>query len=718
MSDETTIPSRSISEFGFSRRAFMGGATTTVLAFVLEASSAPKFAPALASEPVGTPSGTTGFIGINTDNTVTIAFGGGEMGQGSMTGLAQCAAEELQVAWSKVATEAPAISQTYVTGGSSAIRTQLQSMRVIGAQARAVLVQAAANRWGVDPSTLTVTNGTIVNPAGGATLTYAEVAAAAGALTPPTNPPLLDQSKFKILGTKAQRIDIPSKTNGSAIYGIDVVVPGMVFASVKHAPTVGATLVGTPATPAGALAVVPLGNAVGVVAKDTWSAIQAARSINATWTTPANASQLNSANLLAQAQTLMASGTPGSPLTLNTGDANGAYAAAAHKVEATYQLPLVPHIYMEVCNCTASVTATSCEVWAPTQAPAWVAGTAAAITGLPLSSITVHPTLMGGGLGRKIDMDYVAQAITIAKVVGKPVKMVWSREEDMGHDQYRPSALIRVRLGLASDGTLSSYGVRHVSPSPLYQRGFMGATGNDNTDGAADVSYTASNALVEYVLQDTPIPVGFWRSVGVGMNCFAIESAIDEAAKAMGADPVTYRRLLLAGKTRELAVLNQAASMIGWTTAPASGVGRGIAFSNGFGSLAALAVEIKSTATSISVTKACVAVDVGFAVNPDQIEAQIQGGLIQGISAALWGQTTFTNGVASSRNFSNSRVLKMSEVPAITVGIIESGMNNLGGVGEVGVPLAAPAIANAYASLTGNRVRTLPFFPGAGMSDG
>ena len=709
------------SEYAFGRRAFLGGSATVIGAFVLEAAPVTKMAQAIgaAQAAAGANTAVNGWIAINADNTATISFGGAEMGQGIMTGLAQAAAEELGMAWSQIRTQAAPAAQGYVTGGSFGIRGHLDQMRTAGAQAQSVLVSAAATSWGVAPTACTVANGIVTNTSTGATQTFAQLAAAAATLTPPTSPALKNPSAFGIIGTSAPRTDIPSKTDGSAVFGIDVVLPGMVYAAIKHCPTVGGTVSGTPATPSGASAVVPLGGAVAVVASNTWAAMQAARNLSVTWSVPAGNQSISSASLLADAQSLMATGTPGSPIELQTGDAAGAFAAASTKVDATYQVPYLPHVYMEVLNCTVNITPTSCEIWASTQAPAWIQATAAAMTGLDPSAVTVHATLLGGGLGRKIELDYVVQAITIAKTIGKPVKLTWSREEDMSHDQYRPAALINVKLGMDAAGSVTSYGVRHVSQSPLFQRGWTGPTGNDNTDGAADVAYQFPNALMEYVMQKSAVPVGFWRSVGVSMNCFAVESAIDEAAKLAGKDPVAFRRTLLAGKTRELAVLNKAADMIGWTTAPASGVGRGIAFSNGFGSLAAVAVEVTKGGTggTMAVTKVAFAVDCGFAVNPNQVEAQIQGGIIQGITSGLWGQTTFANGQASSRNFSNTRMLLMRETPTINVAIIQSGLDKIGGIGEVAVPPMAPAMANAWASLTGTRVRNLPFYPGATMSD-
>jgi isoquinoline 1-oxidoreductase beta subunit len=642
------------------------------------------------------------------------------MGQGIMTGLAQCAAEELMVDWSQVRTAAAPWSETYITGGSYGVRANMQAMRLAGAKARDMLKAAAAARWGVDVSTVTVTSGVIKN-ASNATLTYADVASDAALLTAPASPTLTDPANFRIIGTRAKRTDLPSKVDGTAVFGLDVQVPGMVYAAVRMSPVIGGTLTTLPAKPATAMAVLNLGNAVAVVAKDSWIPLDyCSIGISSTsstwrdgikWTAPAGASAITSATILTTAQTLMTSGTPAIPPGGNVGTAAANYAAAPKKFEGTYQLPFLPHVMMEVPNCTVSLTATTAEVWVPTQAAGWVASTVSSLTGIPVANVTVHPTLLGGGFGRKIETDYVVHAVKIAKAIGKPVKVFWPRGEDLSHDQYRPMGLIRVRFGMDADGAPTSYQVRHVSPSPLFQRGWIAANGVDNVDGAVDVAYGVPNRLVEYVRHTTTAPVGFWRSVGESMNCFAVESAVDEAAAVAGIDPVQFRRNMLAGKPRHLAVLNAAASMIGWDTAPAAGHSCGLAFTNGFGSIACLALEISQpVAGSITVHRAAIAVDCGLAVNKTQIEAQMQGGIIQGLTSALWGKTTFASGKASTSNFNNVRLLKMSETPAISVQIIESGIGNLGGVGEVAVPPVAPALANAYFRLTGTRQRALPFF--------
>jgi isoquinoline 1-oxidoreductase beta subunit len=705
---------------GVSRRAFLGGSAAIVAMFALDAAPGSKMAQALAASLPGAAAGAAvnGWIQVNADNTVTIAFGGAEMGQGILTGLAQAAAEELMVSWGQVRTQAAPATQSYITGGSYGIRANFNKMRIAGAQAREVLVASAAASWGVPVASCSVTDGVVTTTVSNATLSFAQLAKDAATRTPSATPTLTGTSQFRVIGRSMARLDIPSKVDGSAVFGIDVRVPGMLYAAVRNCPTIGGTLAKTPAKPAGAIAVVPLGTAVAVVASNTWSAFRAAETLSVSWTTPSSASQLNTATINAQAQTLMATGTPGSPAAERIGDASSAFTASASKIESTYSLPYLPHVCMEVLNCTASVTATSCEVWVPTQAASWVQATAMSITGLPASAITVHPTLLGGGLGRKIEQDYVAQAITVAKAVGKPVKLTWRREEDLSHDQYRPMGLVRVRLGADAKGAVTSLAVRTVAPSPLFQRGWMPPTGNDNVEGAEGLPYAIPNRLVEYVRHTATVPVGFWRSVGNSINCFAVESAIDELASSLRVVPLEYRRRMLANDLRTSAVLQRAASDIGWSSAPGPGVARGLAISNGFGSIVALAVEVSQPATGVMrVNRVACAVDCGFAVNPGQVESQLQGGIIQGISSAFWGQTTFSNGVASSRNFSNTRMLLMKETPVITVSQLQSGLDVLGGIGEVGVPPVAPALANAWFRLTGTRMRSLPFFPSANRMD-
>lgn len=660
----------------------------------------------------------TGWVRISTDGIVTILFGGAEMGQGALTGLAQAVAEELKVDWSMVRTEAAPASMSYLTGGSSAIRQNFRPMLIAGATAREMLIAAAAAQWGVPTTSCTAVDGTVVDTTTNAVLTYGELTEAAATMPVPANPPLTPPSEYRLVGQAMPRLDIPAKTTGQAVYGIDVMVPGMEFATIVNSPTLGGTLVGTPAVPSGATAVVPLGDAVAVVASNTWAALQAAKSLRATWAAPADAASKTTSAIAKTAKTLMSTGTA---LTAERrGRLTSGIVGDPKSIDVTYWLPYLAHAYLEPLNCTASVTPTSCEVWAPTQAPAWVVQTAQAITGLPASQITVHVTLLGGGLGRKIEQDYVAHAIATSKARNKPVKVTWSREQDMTHDKYRPMSMSRVQATVdASTGAVTKWANRIVSPSIVAPRGWLppGAVDQQVVDGAIGLPYAFGYRQTEWVPHPATIPLGFWRSVGHSLNAFVVESAVDELAVAAGVDPLQFRRQLLANDARSLNVLDAAAALGGWGTSLPAGRARGIAFCASFGSVVAEVVEISQTSsTSLKVHKVSVAIDCGTAVNPNQVVAQMEGGVIHALNAALWGQITFSNGVAQQRNFNTYRMMRIGESPQIAVQVIQSGAA-MGGVGEPGVPPLAPALANAYYALKKKRIRTLPMFPGARMGD-
>ena len=698
------------------RRQFLAATAGLLIAFTLEDGDHPARADGGPATPI------TAYIRVGADETITILVGGGEMGQGVYSGLAQGVAEELKVDWSRVKIAPIPASQSWLTAGSSGIVRHLQPMRIAGATAREMLIAAAAQTWNAPTSLCTASHGKVTNTATNQSLTYGQLAPLAATLPVPSAPPLTGPAQFRLIGSSVPRPDLPAKTDGSAIYGIDVVLPGMVFAVIKHCPTLGGTLKKTPSVPSGALAVVPLDNAVAVVATNTWQAKEAASQLSVSWNLPATASQVDSAVFQTQALKLLASGTPYTAE--NRGDTTVGFAKAYRKLEMTYSLPYLAHACMEVLNCTVRLTATRCEIWAPTQAPNSVLKTAMTLTGLPADSIQVTPTFMGGGLGRKFEQDYIAQAIRTAQAVGKPVKLTWPREEDMAHDQYRPMAFSRIRVGLDTGGNIVAWTNRHVSSSLLAQRGVvLGPTGDSQaTEGATGLPYAFGSRLIEYVAHPASVPVGFWRSVGHSINAFAVESALDEVALALNADPLALRQKLLSNSSdplapHSLAVLNAAATLGGWGTALPSGHARGLALSVAFGSIVAEVAEVSQpTAGSLKIHKVACVIDCGTAINPDSVMAQMQGGIFHGLSAALWGQVTFKAGVASARNFSNYRVLRMSEAPAITVQILPSGAP-LGGVGEPGVPPIAPAVANAHARLTGKRVRALPFFPGARMGD-
>lgn len=681
------------------------------------------------------------WVRIGTDETVTIVIPTSEMGQGVLTSLPQLIAEELRVDWSQVRTEhAPAGTAwgARVTGGSSSVRTRYLVLRRAGAAARDMLIRAAATAWGVSPSACVAQNGKVLRTGTSSFFTYGQLAPLAATLQPSTDTAYLDSlltpdGQMTIIGKSVPRPDIPLKVDGSAVFGIDVRVPGMLYAAVKHCPTLGGTLKSTPRTPSGALKVVPLKNAKGVVnavavvAKDTWSAMRAARGVSASWNIPAANATLTSAAISQQAQQLLLAGTPvvaensvsGNPSS-NPASADVALGYASKKFEYVYELPYLAHNTIEPLNCTALVTATSCQIWAPTQAVSMCQSTAATLTGLPQTAITVTNTFLGSGLGRKFEQDYISQAVQIAMAMpGTPVKLTWSREEDSSNDQYRPMALCRVQVGTDEAGNIVSWINRNVSPGILYQRGTP-ATSVDSqaVEGARNLPYRMGARRVEHVAHPAPVPVGFWRSVGSSINAFVVESAIDELAAALGKDPYQYRRDLLADDPRALRVLDAAAQMAGWGRTPAAGHALGISLAESFNTIVCEVAEISATATGVRVHNVWCAVDCGKVINPDTVKQQIEGGMVLGLTAAMWGKITWANGAAVEKNFNRSRKLRMGDMPACEVQILETPGAVLGGIGEPGTPPIAGAVANAYARLTGKRIRTLPMFPSTTTTGG
>lgn len=704
--NDMTLPNDTIS---VSRRDVLAGGASLVISFTLGL-SAREAAAAGISTPIGA------FIEISGANKINVLVASSEMGQGVMTGLAQLVAEELMVDWPQVTAQHAPPGWAYsnplfgiqLTAGSSSIRGWFTPLRTAAATAREMLISAGAAALNAPRASCIAKHGRVWVTGTTRSVPYGQIAAAAANLPPPSNPPLV--AKYRFIGKSVPRLDIPAKVDGSAVYGIDVRLPGMLYAVIQHCPTLGGTVAKTPAKPAGAIAVVNLGDAVAVVATNTGLAKDLAQELNVQWSIPASSAQLDSALIHSKAQQVLANGTP--QIAEQIGAPDVALAKAARQISATYSLPYLAHACMEPLSCTASVTASACKIWAPTQSPIMCMFTAQALTGLPSDKITVTTTFLGGGLGRKFEQDYVAQAIKVAQAVKAPVKVTWPREQDFTNDQYRPMALVKVDTGVDASGQISAWIYRNVSPSILGQRN-PGMTNIDTqaTEGSDQLAYSFASRRVEYVKHPAAVPVGFWRSVGHSINCFAVESAIDELALAAGQDPYAFRRKHLAGNARALAVLDAAASLGNWPATPPAGHARGIAYSEAFGSLVAQVVEISApTANAITVHKVACAVDCGMAVNPDQVTAQMEGGILHGLSAAMWGHVTFNKGVVSPRNFDRYRLTRMREMPVITVRIVNSG-GPLGGVGEPGVPPIAPAIANAYARLTGKRLRNLPFFP-------
>ncbi len=693
------------------------------------------------------------WLNVGIDNSITLSVGTADMGQGSAQALASALCEELMVnpAQVKVLTGKPTVANpapigaSITTAGSGMIKNYFWKVRDAGAAAREMLVSAAMASIGdSNRNNYSVANGIVINNSLAQQRTYGQVAAAAALLPVPSSAEVVPNKSLKYIGKSVARQDIPLKVDGSAVYGIDVRVPNMVYAIIKHCPTYGGVLGNTPSLPAGALALVPTKvvaasargldavgnvNAVAVVATNTWDAMRIARQLKCNWTLPANISKLNSAQFKADALALLKTGVAyiGShvPGTLYTVETVGSPATSINtstlKLDLTYTLPYVSHACMEVLNCTVNhVAGVSCEIWAPTQAAKSVLILAMAMTGLGAEKITVNTTFLGGGLGRKIEMDFVSQAIQVAMAIKRPVKLMWPREEDFTHDFYRPMAAVRVQAGLTGP-YINGWIYRNVSPSILSQRGYpLTAMGDSQAyEASHNLPYNFGARQTEYVMHGSPIPVGFWRSVGASINTFAVESAIDEAATAAGIDPYLFRRNQLTDP-RWIAVLEAAANASNWRSAGPSGTAKGIAIGAAFNSISAQVVEVKKGSKGPVVTRVWIAIDCGICVNPDQVQAQLMGGVIHGMNAALYGQQTFVNGAAQAANFNKNRVTLLNEAPEVNVTIIAGSIDrsqSIGGVGELGVPTFAPALANAWFKLTKVRVRDLPFQPGAVMSD-
>lgn len=733
------------------RREFLGSAGAFTLGIALPGMSANA----------ATAASVNSWLTIRRDNSITLTIGASDMGQGSFQALAQVLAEDLMVDPMRVTLAqggptmvAPTpIGSAIATVGSSVTRSNYWKLRDAGAIARETLVQAAMNAQGdATRANYTVTNG-VVRHSSGARFSYGKLAPAAALLIPPASATLVPDAELRSIGQGLARQDIPSKVDGSAKYGLDTRLPGMLFAAVKHCPTFGGKLVGTPAKPAAAIAVVPLSvsagtargadivgnvNAVAVVATTTWDAMRAARSLKLTWQLPANAAQMNSAQILADAKALLLSAPPyvagaaNPPGTLYTVEASVASADAAlaridvRGFDATYTLPYVAHACMEVLNCCVDyVAGVRCDVYAPTQTARSALAITMALTGMTESQVRIHTTMLGGGLGRKAETDFIAQAVQLGMALQRPVQLVYPREEDFTHDQYRPMAAVRVRAALGPGNALAGWVYRNVSPSILGQRGVpLGPTGDSQ-------GYEASQALpygfgahrTEWVSHPAQVPVGFWRSVGASINTFAVEAAINELAALAGQDALQFRRARLTNP-RWLAVLDAVAGAASWGGPTPSGTARGVAIGAAFNSIVAMVVETSGTSlTNFKITRVWVAIDCYLAVNPLNVEAQLVGGVVHAINATLYGQQTFVNGAAQRKNFNTNPMIRLQQMPTVAVTIVPrpavtDRLVPIGGVGELGVPTLAPALAGALLKLTGQAVRSLPLLPNATMGEG
>ncbi len=660
------------------------------------------------------------WVRITPDNTITIVVDKSEMGQGVMTSMPMLVAEELDADWPQIKTQQAPANEVYknlkfgiqATGGSTSVASSWEHLRQMGATAREMLVAAAAQQWGVTPDSCVTDKGMITHSASGRKVSYGEVATAAASLPVPQNPKLKSPENFKFIGKPIARVDTASKVNGTAGFGIDVKVPDMLIAAIVHSPVFGGKLASFDAAQAkvipGVRAVVPVGEGgVAVVAGDYWTAKKGLQAIKIRWNEGANA-QVSTASV--NKMFAEAAKRPGA-VAHNHGDAAKSLNQAAKKMNAVYQLPFAAHATMEPMNCTAHVRQDACEIWAPTQNQTGVQMVAAMITGLPKEKIIVHTTLLGGGFGRRFEQDFLADAVLISKAVGAPVKLIWSREEDMTHDFYRPAVYNRLSAGLDKNGMPIAWTHRIVCSS-IMSRAIpqMVKNGIDPTsvEGAAELPYGIPNVHVDYVMKETGVPVGFWRSVGSSHTAFVVESFLDELAAAGKKDPFEFRRQLLEKSPREKGVLELAASKAGWGSPLPQGHAHGIAVHKSFGSYVAEVAEVSVAKDgNVRVHKVTCAIYCGMVVNPNTVQAQMQSCIVYGLTAALKGAITIDKGRVQQRNFDSYPMLRMNEMPVIEVHLLPS-TEPPSGVGEPGVPPIAPAVANAIFAATGKRIRQLP----------
>ena len=661
------------------------------------------------------------FVRIRPDDKITLVMPQVEMGQGTYTSMSMLIAEELEVALEQIAVEAaPPNDKLYanpllgfqVTGGSTSVPGFWEPLRRAGATARVMLIEAAAAQWSVDAASCRAEKGEVVSPTG-ERLKYGALVEAASKLPVPDKVVLKAPEEFTLIGTPAKRIDTPEKVNGKAKFGIDAIVPGMKFATVAACPVFGGKLKSVDESKTQAIAgvrqVVRIENAVAVVGDHMWAAMQGLQALDIEWDEGPNAN-VTTESIVAQ----MARASKNNGVAARTdGDFAKAIPTAAKKFEAVYEMPFLAHAAMEPMNCTVHVTKDSCDIWVGIQVVGRAQATAAQVTGLPPEKVQVHNHLIGGGFGRRLDVDGITQAVAIAKQVDGPVKIVWSREEDIQHDVYRPYYYDGFTAGLDAQNKLIAYHHR-VTASSILARwappAFVNGLDADAVEGAAkQMPYGIPNILVDYVRDEPPgLTTGWWRGVGPTHNVFVVESFIDELAAATKTDPVEFRRSMLASEPRVLGVLNLAAERAGWGTPLPEGVGRGISVQFAMSSYLSQVAEVEvSKEGEVKVRRVVCAVDCGQIVNPDTIVAQIEGGIVFGLSAALWGEITLNGGRVEQRNFNDYRVLRINETPIIEVHLVKNG-EAPGGIGEPGTIGIAPAVANAIFAATGKRIRKLP----------
>ncbi len=658
----------------------------------------------------------TTWVRITPDETVTIQFVKAEMGQGIHTAMTMIVAEELGVDWDNITVETAPTAPfeknpapqpgMRATGGSTAVRFNYRFHALAGATAREMLKQAAAARWNIPVSECVVANGHVVNGQG-QSLSYGALAEDASKQTLSAEPELRPYGDWQMLGKPLPRKDVPAKVDGSAVFGMDVEVPDMLIGAIRHCPTVGGTLKSLDERPAlrrkGVKAVVKRNDSFVVVADSYWRATKAADALKPVWDLGANATLSDGAYLDYLKSTL------DGPTIRVLNEGTPEFSETAY--EADFVLPFLAHATMEPMNATAMVDFEHAELWVPTQSPDSLQLKLSEKLGLDRNLINVNTTFLGGGFGRRAEHDFVYPAIEASLATGKPVKVVWSREEDMTRDYYRPMAYARVKAQLNRWGQITDWHVDHASPSPtarLLPRFIKDGVDIFAIEGLADLPYAIPNKTMDYVMADPHVPVGPWRSVGHSLNQFIAETMMDELAEKAGQNPVQFRRRHLEGQSKWLAVLEDVVAKSGWNTPAPEGRFRGIAIGKPFGSIVAQVVELSvENGTDIHLHKITASVDCGWAVNPNTIEAQIQSGIIYALTAAAFGEITLDEGQVQQRNFDTYEMTQASHIPQIEVSILES-RQEMGGIGEVGTPALFPALTNALYAATGTRLRSLP----------
>ncbi len=653
------------------------------------------------------------WIHIAPDDTVTFMIHKVEMGQGTVTSLSQLLADELDCDWGKFRTEFPPVDtkdfgfQGVV--GSQSIRTGWAPLRKAGATARDMLMQAAAQKWGVGKSSCRTQSGAVINTATNAKLTYGQLAADAAKLPVPPSVALKDPKDFRLIGKSMKRLDTAAKVTGRTQFGIDTRRPGMLYAAMARCPVLGGKVASFDAAKAKAIPgvknAVETSRGVAVVADNTWIAMQGVKALDIKWDEGPNANQTSAAISRLFAERAEKPGVEVS----KTGDAAAGLAGAAKKVEAAYEAPFLAHATMEPMNCTADVRADGCDVWASTQMQTMAQAAAAQASGLPPDKVRIHSEFMGGGFGRRGMSDFVTEAVEVSKAIGAPVKLTWTREDDMHLDNYRTASYSKFEAGLDAHGWPVAWTNRVVSPSITNTSGQPPRNGIDrtSTEGSHDMGYGIPNKLVDYHWTEVGVPVTYWRAVGYTQNTFFVESFMDEVAHAGGKDPVELRRRLLRQNPRLLGVLELVAEKSGWGKPLPQGRFRGVAVVNNVGSYTAEVAEVSVSQGKVRVHRVVSAVDCGHVVNPAIVEQQIRSAIVFGLTAALKGEITIDKGRVVQNNFNTYDMLRIDEAPEVEVHIVQSTANP-GGIGEAGVPAIAPAVCNAIFAATGKRIRKLP----------